>query len=103
MDADGKLVVIELKRDRTPREVVAQLLDYGSWIRTLGDEDIAAIFEAFLKKHHPGHEGTSLDEAFCQRFSVKEMPEGSQRRPRTGSGGQRAGRQHRTHRHLPVR
>jgi hypothetical protein len=55
--------------------VVAQLLDYGSWVRTLGDEDIAAIFEAFLKKHHPGHEGTSLDEAFCQRFSVKEMPE----------------------------
>ncbi len=75
MDADGKLVVIELKRDRTPREVVAQLLDYGSWVRTLGDEDIAAIFEAFLKRHHPGHEGTSLDEAFCQRFGVKEMPE----------------------------
>lgn len=27
MDADGKLVVIELKRDQTPREVVAQFLD----------------------------------------------------------------------------
>ena len=30
IDADGNLVVIELKRSRTPREVVAQTLDYGS-------------------------------------------------------------------------
>src|SRR5262245_61661147 len=35
LDADGGLVVIELKRNRTPREVVAQLLDYGSWVRGL--------------------------------------------------------------------
>jgi RecB family endonuclease NucS len=28
MDADGKLIIIELKWDKTPREVVAQLLDY---------------------------------------------------------------------------
>src|SRR5271157_3225996 len=29
---DGSLVLIELKRDRTPREVVAQALDYASWV-----------------------------------------------------------------------
>jgi RecB family endonuclease NucS len=33
IDGDGALVVVELKRDRTPRDVVAQLLDYGSWVR----------------------------------------------------------------------
>lgn len=75
MDADGKLVVIELKRDRTPREVVAQLLDYGSWVRSLQDDDIAAIFDAYLRKYHPTHVGTSLDQAFCERFGVTEMPE----------------------------
>ncbi|MGN6544273.1 MAG: endonuclease NucS domain-containing protein [Aureliella sp.] len=75
MDADGKLVVIELKRDRTPREVVAQLLDYGSWVRTLEDEDIAAIFEEYVHKYHPESAGTSLDQAFCKRFGVTEMPE----------------------------
>lgn len=75
MDADGKLVVIELKRDRTPREVVAQLLDYGSWVRTLEDDDIAAIFDAYLNKYHPDHVGTGLDQAFCERFGVTEMPE----------------------------
>jgi len=25
-------VLIELKRDRTPREIVAQALDYASWV-----------------------------------------------------------------------
>jgi hypothetical protein len=75
MDADGKLVVIELKRDKTPREVVAQLLDYGSWVRELEDEDIASIFDAYLRKYSPKHAGTSLDDAFCEQFGVKEMPE----------------------------
>ena len=75
MDGDGKLVVIELKRDRTPREVVAQLLDYASWVRQLGDEDIAGIFDANLRKYKPKDVGASLDETFCHRFGVKEMPE----------------------------
>lgn len=75
VDADGNLVVIELKRNRTPREVVAQLLDYGSWVRSLDDDDIAGIFDAFLAKYYPEHAGTSLDHAFCERFQVNEMPE----------------------------
>src|SRR5438046_5339999 len=40
---DGSLVLIELKRNRTPREVVAQALDYASWVEKLRAEDIAAI------------------------------------------------------------
>ncbi len=75
IDPDGKLVVIELKKNRTPREVVAQLLDYGSWIRALEDDDIAGIFERYLQRHHPQHEGTSLDEAFCEKFNVPDLPE----------------------------
>lgn len=75
IDAEGQLVVIELKKNRTPREVVAQLLDYGSWVRGLEDDEIATIFEAFVAKYHPEHKATSLDEAFCERFKVEEMPE----------------------------
>ncbi len=75
MDADGRLAVIELKRDRTPREVIAQLLDYGSWVRRLEDEDIASIFDAYLRKFDPDHAGTSLNQAFSECFGVKEMPE----------------------------
>jgi RecB family endonuclease NucS len=35
MAPDGPLVLIELKRDRTPREIVAQALDYASWLQGL--------------------------------------------------------------------
>lgn len=75
IDPDGKLVVLELKRDKTPRDVVAQALDYGSWVRTLSDDDIATIFATYNQKHHPERASQSLDEAFCERFRVKELPE----------------------------
>jgi len=35
LDMEGNVVVLELKKGKTPREVVAQLLDYGSWVRDL--------------------------------------------------------------------
>ena len=46
LDEGGTLYVIELKRARTPREVVAQVLDYGSWARGLSAESLARIFES---------------------------------------------------------
>ena len=44
---DGSLVLIELKRSRTPREVVAQTLDYASWVDALEADDIARIYGRF--------------------------------------------------------
>jgi hypothetical protein len=58
---DGSLVLIELKRDRTPREVVAQVLDYAGWVEKLRAEDIAAIYDRFAP-------GRSLAQDFRQRF-----------------------------------
>ena len=43
IDVDGNLHLLELKRDKTPREVVAQVLDYGSWASTLSRDDILSI------------------------------------------------------------
>jgi hypothetical protein len=60
---DGSLVLIELKRDRTPREVVAQALDYASWVVKLRPDEITAIYKRFA----PGH---SLQDDFKQRFGV---------------------------------
>ena len=74
LDSEGRVGVLELKRDRTPRDVVAQLLDYGSWVRELEDDDIASIFEAFLAKYYPEHKSTSLDEAFRDRFG-SDLPD----------------------------
>ena len=62
LDADGRVHVLELKRDRTPRDVVAQALDYGSWVQGLGIEDLEQIY----LDHHDGE--TDLGEAFAERF-----------------------------------
>lgn len=48
VDGDGNLHVLELKRDKTPREVVAQVLDYGSWVSTLSRDDVIDIAEKYL-------------------------------------------------------
>ena len=63
INAEGDLAVIELKRDRTPREVVAQVLDYGSWVVDLGFEDVLAIYAKYNEK-------TSFEEAFSERFGT---------------------------------
>ena len=60
---DGSLVLIELKRDRTPREIIAQALDYASWVEQLTSEKIAQIYQRFSS-------GGKLDEAFRQHFGT---------------------------------
>jgi hypothetical protein len=47
IDADGNLHVLELKRDRTPRDVVAQVLDYGSWASGLSNQDVRELYESY--------------------------------------------------------
>lgn len=64
---DGSLVLIELKRDRTPREVVAQALDYASFVAGLKSEDLAAIYASFapdkdLASEFRARFGADLDE-----------------------------------------
>ena len=54
-------MLIELKRDRTPREVAAQAIDYASWLEKLEADDIAAMYERFSG-------GGSLSADFRARF-----------------------------------
>src|ERR1700730_13079165 len=68
IDRAGDLVIVELKRDKTPREITAQTLDYASWITDLSRDAISDIASQYL-----GNAG-SLDVAFRQRFG-EEMPD----------------------------
>lgn len=68
IDANGTVIIIELKRDKTPREVVAQTIDYASWIASLGDSDIVDIYLDFAKRYSYPH--ATLDEAFQAKFGV---------------------------------
>src|SRR3990167_8962014 len=58
---DGSLVLIELKLNRTPREVVAQALDYAGGVEKLRAEDIAPIYSRFAPRR-------SLAQDFRQCF-----------------------------------
>ena len=68
IDSKGDLVIIELKRDLTPREVTAQVLDYASWVTDLSSDRITEIADGYLGDKGP------LDVAFVQRFS-EDLPE----------------------------
>lgn len=61
---DGSLILIELKRDKTPRDIVAQSLDYASWVEKLTAEKIAQIYERFS-------DGGHIDEDFKARFGAE--------------------------------
>ena len=45
IDSSGDLIIIELKRGNTTRDVVAQALDYTAWASTLKPEDLTAILQ----------------------------------------------------------
>lgn len=60
---DGSLVLIELKRDKSARDIVAQALDYASWVDHLTADKIAQIYNRFSN-------GNSLNDAFKSRFGV---------------------------------
>lgn len=60
IDRQGNLVVIEIKRNRTPREVVAQVLDYATWVKHLTYDEIDALTSTYLD--------SSITTAFANHF-----------------------------------
>lgn len=68
MDHEGDTIVVELKKDMTPREVVAQAIDYASCVADMTPQELAELYldttgrqvtlnEAYQKKY-----GAVLDE-----------------------------------------
>ncbi len=66
IDAAGDLVIVELKRDKTPREITAQALDYAAWVVGLSNDRITSIAADYL--------GAPLEEVFAGKFDA-ELPE----------------------------
>ena len=67
LDRDGSTVVLELKRDRTPRETLAQALEYGSFVEGLDYERLQQLFTDYI-----GDEGTALSEYHKQYFGLED-------------------------------
>ena len=66
VDQDANLVVVELKRDRAAREVVAQALDYASSIEEIGREELDNYTQSLLEQE--------FDDAFRNHFR-SEVPD----------------------------
>ena len=63
MDHDGDMIVVELKKDLTPREVTAQAIDYASCVARLSVEEIAQIYLS------GSNENETLNEAYEKKFN----------------------------------
>ena len=70
MDHDGDMVVVELKKDLTPREVTAQVIDYAASVSKMTVEEIAQLYLSF----NAGTE--TLNDAFLKKFKA-ELDESS--------------------------
>ncbi|MBP2132215.1 hypothetical protein J2128_000136 [Methanomicrobium sp. W14] len=60
INSEGKLTIIELKKNKTPREVIAQVLDYASWIKDLSYTEVKNI----CKNYH----NEEFESLFAEKF-----------------------------------
>lgn len=74
VDAEGNLVIVELKRDQAPRDVIAQLLEYAAWADELSDIQIHRIAEAYFETRD-GFQGRTFRDTFKEIFDIPETDE----------------------------
>lgn len=75
VDERGDTVVVELKRGRTPRDVVAQALEYAGEIRNVDYDYLDERYREFLRDeqgHTDPSEITSLRQAHQEYFDLEE-------------------------------
>lgn len=74
VDVEGNLVIVELKRDKAPRDVVAQLLEYAAWAHELTDRQIQQIAGSYFEVHDK-FEGMGFVDIFTETFELVESNE----------------------------
>ncbi len=67
MEPDGDLVVVELKRDMTPREVTAQTLDYAASVSEYTFEDILKAYSKYTERYPTAPK--TIEEAYQKKFN----------------------------------
>ena len=75
IDTEGNLVVLELKRNKTEREIVAQILDYGSFVKSIQADEVRRIFAKYQKDYPSTLPATTIEEAFIARFKGLRVPD----------------------------
>lgn len=68
LDQDGDLIVVELKKDLTPREVTAQVIDYAASVSAFTPAIVADTYLQYARKYLEKEQ--NLDEAFREKYGV---------------------------------
>ena len=71
IDSEGYLVIVEFKRGRTPRDVIAQLLEYAAWASELSETQIINIAESYFFDHHG--KGLKFHDHFQEVFGIPDI------------------------------
>lgn len=90
IDHDGDIVVIELKKDLTPREVTAQVIDYAASVSTMTSEEFAQIYlnytnntetlnDAYQKKFKSILDENSINQNVKMVIVAAKMDDGTER------------------------
>ncbi|MGD8239437.1 MAG: hypothetical protein PVH68_12840 [Armatimonadota bacterium] len=67
IDRAGNIVVVEFKRGRTPRETLAQALEYAAFCASLEYDELERLLRGYT-----GEEGPTLSETHRRHFSLAE-------------------------------
>jgi RecB family endonuclease NucS len=79
IDKNGDSVVIELKRRKTPRETIAQLLEYAAFVENLSYEQLNEIFQTYngeettLDSYHQEYFALSTEDNVAFNKSIKHV------------------------------
>ena len=81
LDSAGNLVLVEVKRGRTPRDVIAQGLEYAAWAAGLTYQELERLASTYWeRKEQPPR---TLEDAFYEMFVAEDelapLPEFNQR------------------------
>jgi hypothetical protein len=78
VDQDGNLCIIELKKDKTTREVIAQVLNYETLLSNLKEEGLDGIASTYFEEK--GLKWENLREAFEEEFGKEGVSFNGSRR-----------------------
>lgn len=69
VEQDGDLIVVELKKNLTPRDVTAQAIEYASYVSEMTTAEISDTYDKYAEKWL--HTTDSLDAAYYRKFGTK--------------------------------
>jgi hypothetical protein len=71
LDSGGNLVLVEVKRGRTPRDVIAQGLEYAAWASGLTYQELERLASTYWESK--GEPGSTLEDAFREMFLAEDQ------------------------------